>query len=655
MSIIFGVWATDGRRIDARELEGLARATERYAPDGTWLETAGQVGMGYQPYHTHARSRLDTEPAQDERGSMLSFDGRLDNHEELRSLLGLEGECSDSKILLAAFKRWGQDCFRRLVGDWALALWSSTDQAVYLARDHAGSRTLYYELKKDRILWATHLETFFAAEPSRSVDASYLACYLAAIPSHDRTPFAGIRAVAPAHVLRFGREGRHQRPHWNWAGQEPIRYRREAEYAEHFLTLFEQAVERRTGPGAPILAHLSGGMDSTSIVCVSDKKRRRQGARAADLLDTISYFDDSEPNWDERPYFEAIERNRGRRGIHLPLPLLSAEIEEAPVRYLWPGADRATYENERRLLKAAELKDYRVLLSGFGGDELLGGVPNPLPELADLLAEGDLAAYFKSAIGWCLVDHTPLLKMTGRALRFLIGQYLPARLDSNAIPPWGTAEMKRLLEGAWAEQARKRVTLGRPSAIDNIRMAPALLETLPHRCPAHCVRLEWRYPYLDRDLVDFLLRVPRSVLVQPGRRRALMRSALEGIVPAEVLERRRKGMRSRSIPLILRSGEQRLTRLFEEIPAPLADLVDPAILRREALEVVRRSDLTRMQFVVRALMVLLWAKMAFPAEVEDRHLLPAQSSVSGSLSSKPALSAELLVLTGRNPNMENRT
>ena len=142
MSIIFGVSAEDGRQIEVRELEALARATERYAPDGTWLRTAGNTGMGYQPYHTHGRSRLEKQPANDERGWMLSLDGRLDNHKELCSLLGLDGrESADSEIVLAAFARWGEDCFTRMVGDWALALWSEIDHVLYLARDHARTRT----------------------------------------------------------------------------------------------------------------------------------------------------------------------------------------------------------------------------------------------------------------------------------------------------------------------------------------------------------------------------------------------------------------------------------------------------------------------------------------------------------------------------------
>ena len=106
------------------------------------------------------------------------------------------------------------------------------------------------------------------------------------------------------------------------------------------------------------------------------------------IADYMSYFDEAEPSWADERYFTTVERSRGKVGIHLPLPLLSSGLEPAPVFYDHQGADRATYENELHLRAATRDKGYRVLLSGIGGDELLGGLPTPYPELADLLARG---------------------------------------------------------------------------------------------------------------------------------------------------------------------------------------------------------------------------------------------------------------------------
>src|SRR5580692_4737152 len=111
MSILFGVRAADGQSIDEPRLRTLARATERYAPDGAFVAAVRNVGMGIQPYQTHERSTFEIQPAVSERGAMLCFDGRLDNHKDLRELLGLSDEnVADSEIVLAAFERWEEGC-----------------------------------------------------------------------------------------------------------------------------------------------------------------------------------------------------------------------------------------------------------------------------------------------------------------------------------------------------------------------------------------------------------------------------------------------------------------------------------------------------------------------------------------------------------------
>ncbi|MBW8869353.1 MAG: hypothetical protein JF563_00995, partial [Acidobacteriales bacterium] len=605
MSILFGICLDRGTDVREQDLRNLGGATERYALDGTFVRTYGRIGMGFQPYHTHERSHLEAHPWVSQRGDMVSIDGRLDNHHELAELLGLTASASDSEIVLSAFERWEDSCFSRFIGDWAIALWSSAEEALYLARDHAGSRTLYYEREGERILWGTFLETFFLEKRVRTLDATYLARYLAALPTGDLTPYSGISAVTPSHFLRFGKKRTEKRMHWSWLVHDQVRYANDHEYEDHFLDLFQRSVERRTGPGAPILAQLSGGMDSSAIVCVSDWLRGQRGA--CSLLDTVSYYDDREPNWNERPYFETVEKRRGKKGLHLPWPLLGEAIEPAPEMYFWPGADTALYENERRLAELTSGRNYRVILSGIGGDELLGGFPTGIPALADLLIVGNLRGFAKSALEWCLVDQTPFLSMTTRTFRFLAQQYWPLGTGRRDVPAWATGKLFMQLRRQQASLPG-RWSFSRPSCIAAARMVPVLLETMPHRRPYHFVRYEFRYPYLDRDLVDFLLRVPRERLLRPGRRRAMMRSALRSVVPTEIIERRRKAARSRSLLLTLRRQEGKIRALFSELPGPLAELVDPEILRKSAVAAIYKSDLAIAQGIVRAIFLAFWCK-----------------------------------------------
>jgi asparagine synthase (glutamine-hydrolysing) len=608
MSIILGVRKDSGIPIVESELRQLALATDRYASDRSSIRVDGEVGMCFQPHLTHQRLALEIQPAVDRYGNMLTFDGRLDNQTDLSRLLGLHGdETSDSRIVLAAFERWGDDCFSRFVGDWALALWWRERRSLYLARDHAGMRTLYFEIQADGLRWATYLDTFLAANESRSLDDSYAARYLGCLPTENLTPYKGVTAVTPAHyfVFRHGNVASHA--HWLPIAKNRLLYKTDLEYEEHFRQLFAQSVKRRTGAGAPILAQLSGGLDSSSIVCMSDHIRRKSGATPEELLDTISYTDEADSNWSEEPFYSSVERDRGKVGTHLCFPLLSDGLLSSPVRYLVPGADRATYENEARLEEKLGSQDYRILLSGMGGDELLGGVPTPLPELADYLFRLEIGAYTKRAMAWCLIDRTPFLHLNGRTVKFLVNQYIRPGVAKSEALPWSTAKLHKLMTAP--------VQIPRwggpgyfipPSSLWNGTMWWALLDTLPHLSPGHIARREYRYPYLDRDLVEFLFRVPRERLLQPGRRRSMMRSALRGVVPVEVLERRRKASRRRAVLAPLQSAPERIREVLRHSTAEAIGLVDASCAADLAPHLVHGGDPQWVHALTRLLLFELW-------------------------------------------------
>jgi asparagine synthase (glutamine-hydrolysing) len=243
-----------------QELLALASATERFGSDGIFTHADKFLGMGCQPLHTHRRSNLEAQPCTDWGGNTLTFDGRLDNHEDLQELLGLsDPDVADSAIILAAFQRWGEQCFSRLVGDWALALWCGAERTLYLARDHAGTRTLYFEMSGETVLWSTYLETFLMRDGVHELDETYAAAYLGCQPVRDGTPYKGIRTVLPAHYLVIKGNQITRRAHWSWMVKGSTTYKSERDYDEHFLSLFRQAVDRRTAHGEPILAQLSGG------------------------------------------------------------------------------------------------------------------------------------------------------------------------------------------------------------------------------------------------------------------------------------------------------------------------------------------------------------------------------------------------------------
>jgi asparagine synthase (glutamine-hydrolysing) len=608
MSVLFGLLHLDGRPIDEGRLAALGQSTQRFAKCEAQVRSSDGIGMGLQPWHTHERTHLDSGPATGTHGHMVAFDGRLDNHVELSRLLDLpERATSDSVIVLESFVRWGKECFSKLIGDWAVALWSPNDRALYLARDHAGTRSLYYFIRDGICLWSTYLETFFGVGESHALEEDYVARYIGCVPIGDLTPYRNIRSVPPAHfaLIRNGRVSLEH--HWNSMIGTSLRYSCDRDYESHFLSLLNQSVERRTGPGAPVLAHLSGGMDSSSIVCVSDHLRRSRNP-AAELVDTVSFYDDSEPNWDERPFFCLVEAARGKAGIHISTATLDRSFEPpdpSQTPAVLPGLDRSTASAVNDFDLAIGSRRYGAILSGIGGDELLGGVPTPLPELADYLTAGHFRRLAGRTLAWCLVDRTPFLHMLIRTVRFAVSAYHRERFDPGQAPPW--LVHKRCFDSHERSPVSGMRGLS-PTSIANGRTWWRILETLPHLTPLSGVRYEYRYPYLDRDLVEYLFQIPREQLIRPGARRSLMRRALKGIVPDEILQRRRKAYLIRGPLALIRRERKQIEGIAANSLAAGFGLIDPAKFTSALDEVTAGNSPRWWPSILRTIAIEIWLR-----------------------------------------------
>lgn len=608
MSVLFGIQQDGVETVNERALWALAQRTSRYSADGCSVKTSGATGMGFQPYYTHARSHEEQMPWFDEYGNLLALDGRIDNFRDLADALDIEPRSTrDSEIVFRGFQKWGSGLFSRLSGEWALALWLHSDQRLYLARDHAGSRTLFYRQTNGTLVWSTLLEAFFQDGEAIPLNRDFAARYLACLPLRDITPYEGIQAVLPAHFLSVARGRISQHAHWDWMPQDGIHYHDDSEYEQHFRFLFKQAVGRRTTDGAPILAQLSGGIDSSSIVCMSDCIRREGGEK--DLLDTVSFYDDTEPSWNERPYFEAIEKHRGKRGHHVDaaVPEMALVVESHCGRpTLFPTAQGTSDRQQEELMAIYDRGSFRSVLSGVGGDEMLGGIPDALPELIDLFRSRQLKLFLKTAIDWCLVDRSPLIStIVAVSTGALTDGEQKAAVD--LIPPWIDRGLSgRCLEFLETDVAHQRISGLSAVSIDNGLSWWSLIESLPHLRSAESKRLEYRYPYLDKDLVNYLFRIPREQIARPGQRRSLMRRGLKNIVPSEVLNRRRKAFRIRGPLLTLQQSQGELDKLLSKSCIARFGLVEEEGIRAGLRQITAGSDIRWWLPMMRAVALERW-------------------------------------------------
>jgi asparagine synthase (glutamine-hydrolysing) len=628
MSVQFGRWHIDGTPVDFCYLARVKATLAAFGPDGSSAYDKGSISILYHAFHTTKESRLETQPHISPAGTVITWDGRLDNRAELiRELRNVvTTRSTDVEIVSAAYEKWGTGSFAKFVGDWALAAWNENTQALVLAKDFVGIRHLYYSIDKDTVTWSTILDPLLlCTERTFPLCEEYIAGWFSFFPAAHLTPYAGINSVPPSSFISLRPGKQTITKYWDFSPSKQIRYRTDGEYEEHFRSVFFESVRRRLRSDNPILAELSGGMDSPSIVCMADTIIAC-GAADTPRLDTVSYYDDSEPNWNERPYFTKVEEKRRITGCHIDVSHQDTfDLDFVSDRFAAiPGSVIGRHTGAaKQFLEFMTSHQYRVLLSGIGGDEALGGVPTPIPELSNLLARGRLWKLVRQAIVWARVKRVPLLQLLCETVRAFLPPALVGTEKHKRPPRWLEPRFVRAhLRALHGYDTRLRLIGSLPSFQEQM----STLEGLRRQFNASCLPCdslhEQRYPYLDRDLLEFTYAIPREQIVRAHQRRSLMRRALIGIVPDELLQRRRKAFIVRG-PLAALSTDYRcLAHRTECMTSPRIGIVNRQRLA-ESLQSAAHGQDVNMIAIKRVFALEHWLGQSFHRRLF--RFLPADS------------------------------
>jgi asparagine synthase (glutamine-hydrolysing) len=569
MSVQAGIWNFDGRPVDHKLLADISESLKHQGPDGESCHVDGPVALLYRPFHTTAESRREKQPYFSHRGFILTWDGRLDNRDELiPELRGeLEANPTDVAIVAAAFDRWETDCFRRIVGDWAVSIWKPEKRELLFAADYMAIRHIFYYLKNDQIWWSTDLSSLvLLAGDKFRIDDDYIAGYFAHTPDAHLTPYLEIREVPPGQFVRV-RNGRALiERFWRFSPKSRIRYKTDAEYEEHFRHVFRQSVQRRLRSDSPILAELSGGLDSSSIVCMADDILAKEGTETP-RLDTLSYYDKTEPSGDDWTYFQKIEAKRGRAGIHIDGSKLGsspASLECTDFCPL-PGALGFGQMLDTERAEAVRSGHYRTVLSGIGGDEFTGGVPDPRAQLADLIVQFRLVSLARQLMAWSLIKRRPWIQLLWQSAIDVVPSSLGQYFAKEAkIEPWIRKDFaKRTRLAIRQSDVDEHFGLWLPTRRSYIAGLLVMANNLAKFTAPVQAFEEARYPFLDQTLIEFLLSIPADQLLRPSERRSLMRRSLVGIVPREILSRRTKQVGERVHMLILEKYWEELDSIYQ--------------------------------------------------------------------------------------------
>ncbi len=619
MSGIIGVWNLDGRPVERALLARLSATLAHRGPDGEGLWLEGPVGLACQLLRVTPEAATETQPLVHGSGAVVVFDGRLDNREELLALLkgapGISADSPDPALVLAAYEAFGEKFPERLNGDFALGLFDPHRQQLLLARDALGVRPVYYCRTGETFLFASEIKALLA-HPEVSVRANddALADFLLHNQTQDRlglgeTCFEGVYSIPPAHMALLTPNEFATRRYWDFDTTRRIRLGSFPEYAQAFRHYFEQAVRRRLRSAYPVATSVSGGLDSSAIFCLAETLRRSNPERYP-VNFGISYTCGDWAEADESAFLAEIERSYGVEIERFPLIPMGffdgARDEVWQIEY--PLVDEIG-ASIQALLRTARQHGARVLLTGHWGDQVLfpqgylidlfrhlawGAVKSHLAEYSRWLTDVDPKFYKRRFFRDLVLYHVPdIFRPSLRKLRTLVSR-------SRRRHPWYTGDfqyrvLRRPSNGSVSNR-RFRTVHGR-----------SLYGEATSRYYVQCMEwnnklaslhgLEIAFPFLDKDMISFLMAIPGDIQTWKGVPKAILREALLGVLPEAISERRWKADFTRvanqgmsldynhvlrcfqSDGLAIRSGylngdvlRKELSRLRDRIQAPTCEI-----------------------------------------------------------------------------------
>ena len=545
-----GIAGMVGQR-DPRLLRGMARILAHRGPDDEGFYEEDAVGLAARRLKIIDLVGGHQPLANEDESCWLVFNGEIYNFRELRHGLEQKGHRfrsrTDGETILHLYEEEGDGCLRHLEGMFAFALWDRRRRRILLARDHLGIKPLYYRLDGGRLAFASELKALLL-DPAcpREVDPEALALYLTFlyIPS-PATIFRGIQKLPPGHALVF-EEGRATvKAYWDLSFDRPrLENRREAR--AQVLAALEESVQRHLVSDVPLGVFLSSGMDSSTVVAL-------MRSVATGPIKTFT-LDFEESSFSEAAAARVVAQAFGTEHREF---VVRPDVADLLPRLVWhldePLGDSSLIVTS--LVSELARREVTVALSGIGGDELFFGYPRYVgAKLARYYqaVPGLLRGALSSLARW-IPDSARSDNPSGRIRRFLEAGPLPdaERYLSwvSFLAPEALAELLPGREPAIDPRALHREHLHRsPSAsipdalfyLDLKTYLPDDLLMLGDKM-SMASSLELRVPFCDRRLVELVARLAPAVRAPGFRLKPLLREVMAPLLPAEVLDRPKRG------------------------------------------------------------------------------------------------------------------
>lgn len=550
------------------ELETMIHTLHHRGPDGYGFHVDAGIGLA------HARlSIIDLatgdQPIHNERGDVWTvFNGEIFNYVELRAELIAQGHRfytqSDTEVIVHLYDRYGDRFVDHLNGQFAIALWDARRRRLVLARDRAGIRPLFHTRARGRIWFASEIKALLCVLPERArLHAAGLVEALTYwAPVDPETVFEDVHSLPPGHLLAIEADGRETLTrYWDWTFPEqgsPAAFDSVEQATDELRALLIDAVRLQLRADVPVGAYLSGGLDSSGIVAMI------RGFTDTPVRTFSVAFEDAE--FDESEHQQAMVRHLGTD--HTTLRCTRAQIAEAfprLVRHAEAPVLRTAPVPLTLLSRCVREQGYKVVLTGEGADEVFGGYdifkeakvrrfwarqpgstlrPKLLGRLYGYLENSPVSnpAFAESFFGQglehierAIFAHVPRWTTSQRALNFLAPE-LRASVGSRNALDWYEQQLPADIM-RWAPLSRDQYVEAKSL------LAAYLLAAQGDRVAA-ANSIEGRVPYLDHRVIEFGNRLPPSFKIRGLTEKYLLRRALAGLLPTDIVTRTKQPYRA---------------------------------------------------------------------------------------------------------------
>lgn len=522
-------------------------------PDEAGFWESGEVSLGMRRL---AIVDLETgqQPIFNEDATVgVVFNGEIYNYLELQAELKAAGhrfrtDHSDTEILVHLYEQYGDEFLHKLNGMFAIALWDIRRQRLFLARDRAGIKPLYFSMAGGRLIFGSEIKAILQHPAvSREPDFAALSHYLSLknIPAPS-SAFLGIRQLGPGEFICVEGGALTQRIWWRPVFRENARLE-EQETAARIRELLEDAVRLQMRADVPFGAYLSGGVDSSSVVALMS----RIGGRQVTTFSLV-YSGELDNKAADQKYARLVAREFGTDHHEYVLSFREAAASIGAVLDAFdePFSGVTSTFFITRLIA----KHVKVALSGDGADELFGSylahrLAQPLHHFARLRAralgdltsgENNLLQPFSDNLHYLAAVFDRGDEVDRRASLYLWTDAGKNELLSDKMLALsGGAQTRDLVAKRYAE-AGTNDPLNRALYCDFVTLLPdQVLAFVDRLSMAHSV--EVRPPFLDHRLIEFAGSIPGALKIRNGREKHILKEAVRGLIPQAVIDRRKEG------------------------------------------------------------------------------------------------------------------